>query len=1048
MIERILSPELVDAIGWTLLHALWQGALFAILLGLILIVLRRFSAHARYLVCVGMLSAFFLTVGLTFAKQWGSAEVETENSLALVDRSESGMLSDDSEQLLPISEQFETAVEDQVMTQPGVSEAVQPPPIAIQPVVPSFMDRTRAYFNRHLPLIVTLWLLGVLVLQLRFLGQLAYVQRLKSYGVERFPASWAGKIQELEEALSIHRPVRYLSSMRISSPMTIGWLRPAVLFPIGLLDQLKESQVATILAHELAHIKRNDFLVNLLQSFFTTFFFYHPGVWWMSARIEDEREHACDDLAIQATGGRVDYAKTLLQLKENQMFSPNLSMALAGRRKGFSYRIRRLLAGYLGSATYGEGIVTSLIFIATLALAVSATGQNPNPVQHAIDTMSTEQEIGEPQADIDQSVDVQVDIGINREDEAFDMESDDFEETADEEGQDEDQPEIESVDWASIGSLDELSEEEELRFLVRAIFQGDMEMFRYFLDRVEDLNQPAGAEDHFFSPLMAAASEDRTDMLQILLERGADVNYINPDGWTALIEAADEGSLSSARILLAAGADPNLKGRQSYRSAIAMAASEGYPEIMSILIEAGADIDGGFPLHEAAEEGQLDMVRLLVERGVDVNELDEHGITALARAASEDNLSTVTYLLERGADPNLGEHLPIHMAASDGKESTVGSLLDLGGDPDIRDHWGRTPLMYAASDGHRRVVSQLVQAGADIDKQDDQGHTALILAASDGHSRVVRLLLQAGADVDKQDDQGNTALIAAASDDHPQAIRELLNAGADVEVRNNSGHNALLIATSEGSRNALQALTQNLQQDALDHMQNSPELLIGPAGEGHLFMVRQMISAGVNINAEDDKGRTALSVAAGEGHQGIVDYLLSNGAEIKGGRCGPVSVAVTEGHVDVLNRLVEHGASLDSHCSFRNFNFRNDYGAAYAVSIYEEASLLIQAIEENNVNVVRRLLELGVDPEEAITKRRFKANGQLDWGQVQIMTLDQLRNETQIHYETDEWTPLLEAVENESEVIVRFLLEAGANPDAALAFAEANGYTNMIPLLR
>ncbi len=232
----------------------------------------------------------------------------------------------------------------------------------------------RTYFGEHLPLIVTLWLLGVLLMQLRFLGQLAYVQRLKHYGVARFPGRWAQAIQGLEEKLNVRRHVRYVTSSRVASPLTVGWLRPAVVFPVHLLEELRQSEVIAILAHELAHIRRHDYLVGLIQGLVNTLFFFHPGVWWMNNRIGEEREHACDDLAVAATGKRVGYAKTLVELQSRHLSTPGLAMAARGSSgKGLAYRINRLIGGALTGANFQEGIMTGFILCMTAWLAISST---------------------------------------------------------------------------------------------------------------------------------------------------------------------------------------------------------------------------------------------------------------------------------------------------------------------------------------------------------------------------------------------------------------------------------------------------------------------------------------------------------------------------------------------------------------------------------------------------------------------------------------------------------------------------------------------------
>ncbi len=556
MIERLLSPHLVDALGWTLLHTLWQGALFAVLLGLVLIALRTYSAQARYLVAVGFLAAFFVTAGLTFAQLYTGAPPQTVQS-----RNGEGN---------PI---HSTAAEAPAASVPSITN---PADTARPAATGSLLTRARDYFDRHLPLLVTLWLLGVLVLQLRFLGQLVYVQRLKSYATEHFPPAWTAPLRELEAKLGLRRPVRYLTSHRVTGPFTAGWLRPVVLVPRRLLEELRESQLIAILAHELAHVKRYDFAVNVLQTLLGTFFFYHPGVWWMSARIHDEREHCCDDLAVAATGERIDYARTLVQLQEQALVTPKLAMAYGGG--GFGHRVRRLLTNYLGTASFGEGVVTTLILGATLSLAMAAAGNDvhlagghaPASPPHPMHPLHPPTEVYDGVDGIDFKLD---------EDHHYNLNMSDVKQLV----------ENESHDRQGVA----------FHLLMQAIYEGEIETVEYLLEQVKDLNQ---TDEHDFTPLMAAASEDELAIAQLLLDRGAEVNYLNRQGWTALTEAADEGSLSVARLLLEAGADVNLRGDKARDTPLSIAASEGHIEMIRLLVAKGADLRQRMdhpPLHQS-----------------------------------------------------------------------------------------------------------------------------------------------------------------------------------------------------------------------------------------------------------------------------------------------------------------------------------------------------------------------------------------------------------------------------------------------------------------
>ncbi len=550
MIERIFSPELVHALGWTLVHTLWQAAIFAIALGVLLVLLRKYSARARYNLAIGLLAVFFLTTVLTFVQLYqGPADRE----------------------VMTVATSSEDVFANEVMATPSipVTLTTREKSGSSARVSLSFRDRLVVYYNDHLPLIVTLWLMGVLVLQLRFLGQLAYIQRLKNYGTQRFPAKWAASIQELETSIGIVKSVRYLTSFRVKSPFTVGWLYPIVLFPGDLLDQLKESEIITILAHELAHVKRNDFLVNLIQTLLSSLFFYHPATWWMSARINEEREHCCDDLAIAVTGEPVGYARTLLQMKEAEVAGGSLAMAFRrSGQGGFNYRIRRLVTGYLNGATYGEGLVTALILVAALATAVAAS--DGEQVQQAeVNVPAIEQEtFGDPLG-LDKTIDHAGfgEQGVSPEDAQNRLMQDRL-------AVNETKAQA-FVQWQSGLNLAGNSETAitlpdslEFPFLMEAIEEGNFRLVEYFLTRQVDLNQE---DQQGWTPLMVATGENHVLIVQMLISAGADVNYVNRKGWTPLMEAADEDASASALDLLAAGAKPNISGTSS--TAVEVAAS-------------------------------------------------------------------------------------------------------------------------------------------------------------------------------------------------------------------------------------------------------------------------------------------------------------------------------------------------------------------------------------------------------------------------------------------------------------------------------------------
>jgi bla regulator protein blaR1 len=156
------------------------------------------------------------------------------------------------------------------------------------------------------------------------------VQRLRINGLSPVPEALEATLARLREALRISTPVRLFQSALVQVPTALGWLRPVVLVPAGALVGLTASQLELVLAHELAHIRRRDYLVNLLQTAVETLLFYHPAVWWVSGRMRIEREHCCDDLAVAACGNPVGYARALADLERLGTRGPILAMAASG----------------------------------------------------------------------------------------------------------------------------------------------------------------------------------------------------------------------------------------------------------------------------------------------------------------------------------------------------------------------------------------------------------------------------------------------------------------------------------------------------------------------------------------------------------------------------------------------------------------------------------------------------------------------------------------------------------------------------------------------
>jgi beta-lactamase regulating signal transducer with metallopeptidase domain len=308
-IEALWSLPFARPVAWALAHFLWQGALVGLLLAGSLALLSRKSPSVRYAAAVG---AMVLLLALPFATAlWlapeGSATAAPEPVAAAAsaapDRSSSS-----------------------VDGAPLASEAAALSPLLrLQPL---------------LPWLLAFWLAGVAVLSFYNLGGLLQVHRLKVRGTRPVPERWEQVVADLRRRLGVQRAVRILESCAVPVPAVVGWLRPVVLVPASALTGLDPQQLEAVLAHELAHVRRHDSMVNLLQTVVETLLFYHPVVWWVSRVVRQEREHCCDDLAVAVCGDRLVYARALADLEGLRTPSPRLAMASDGG--SLLARIRRL----------------------------------------------------------------------------------------------------------------------------------------------------------------------------------------------------------------------------------------------------------------------------------------------------------------------------------------------------------------------------------------------------------------------------------------------------------------------------------------------------------------------------------------------------------------------------------------------------------------------------------------------------------------------------------------------------------------------------------
>lgn len=363
------------------------------------------------------------------------------------------------------------------------------------------------------------------------------------------------------------------------------------------------------------------------------------------------------------------------------------------------------------------------------------------------------------------------------------------------------------------------------------------------------------------TPLLYASIHGHTSIVEMLIEKGANVNCEDGYGQTPLAWAVHNGNETTVELLLQRGAKHDSKAKRleskdsKGRTALLRAAGHGHEAVATMLVERGADIeakdkDGRTPLIHAVISGHAAVATMLVEQSADVESKDKNGQTPLIHSACFGHTAIASMLLERGADVEPKDkdgRTPLTHAARYGHEVMATMLLERGTDIEGKDNDGRTPLLHAARHGHRRVATMLIERGAEVETRDNDKRTPLLHAARYGHTVVATMLVERGADVEAEDRDGRTPLLHAARHGHTVVATMLVERGADVEATDKDGRTPLLRATSSG----------------------------------HTAVATMLVEKGADIEAKDNDGQTPLLHAISSGYTAVIMMLLTKGADIE-----------------------------------------------------------------------------------------------------------------------------------------------------------------------
>ena len=317
LMNWLISDQMMQALCWTLLHSIWQGLLLAIVAALIITVTRKSPPSLRYNLLTGLFILFIVTTGFSFMRQVSLAKKDQpgKNWIATI-------------------------------TDPVSSAAnIHGNTIISATARPAYFETMVQFFNENATLIVAVWFILFSAKLVRILSNIGYVQHIRHHRVTEPPFYWRQRLIELAQELHIHRSILLLESAIIKVPMVAGLLKPVILIPLGLLSNLPHDQVEAVLLHELAHIRRKDYLVNLLQNLAEVIFFFNPAILWISSLMREERENCCDDVAISRIKNKKQFIHALVAFQEYAMQESNKSTAIAfaGRKNYLLNRVRRII---------------------------------------------------------------------------------------------------------------------------------------------------------------------------------------------------------------------------------------------------------------------------------------------------------------------------------------------------------------------------------------------------------------------------------------------------------------------------------------------------------------------------------------------------------------------------------------------------------------------------------------------------------------------------------------------------------------------------------
>lgn len=343
-----LVQQFIKAFGWSIVNSLWQSAIIYGVLFIVMLSIPKMPAKYKHNLAFASIVLMFGTFAYNFANQ---TMLSMQKKTVVV-----------NPQNIQLNQYFNHLPQ-------------------------SFASKAEQYF----PIIVAFYIIGIFLQLFIILKGYHQLSKYKTEQLSNIPADWAAIFNQVAQKLGIKKMIQFHLSAIINVPLVIGYLKPVVLFPIALVNQLDNEQVEAILIHELSHVRRNDFLLNLVKTAIETLLFFNPFVWMAGRFIHIEREHACDDLVLKVTGKPLNYAHALLKLELlKDKNSPAYALAATGKSQNLYQRIKRITnmkTNYLNTKQQMAALTLGIACLFSIAWINPATNKKGSKKINKLETI-------------------------------------------------------------------------------------------------------------------------------------------------------------------------------------------------------------------------------------------------------------------------------------------------------------------------------------------------------------------------------------------------------------------------------------------------------------------------------------------------------------------------------------------------------------------------------------------------------------------------------------------------------------------------------------